>query len=392
MRMFVIRPKTGPRSRSVSFAQRRMTPQARRTQLAEVADLNQNDPEQLELQKWMDSHPEVQEPVGAKPVQMFGFRILRMTKAWADRLSVDMPGMDVAPDRPVSLIPPYDPDATVVSSPPSDLWYRQWVDFIVEGLSNRPGTGITVALLDTGVQADHVEFEGGRVTNACTFDPDVDAATPQRPSVDTAIRGHGTHVAGLICGRTVGIAPASRIVSGVVIPERQGLLSTTLLGAVWAAQQPEVQIAHLSFGRRGFDPYLRDAVQTLREVGLLVIAPIGNDGENMTCSPGNYPEVLSVGSLSEGFKPSSFSGNGRVVVDQHMISLPSTSAPGDRIYSCVPGGYQEKSGTSMAAPFCTGLACRLLENNPTMFVSDLSNEVIRLTKAWRFRQSPGPIS
>ena len=236
------------------------------------------------------------------------------------------------------------------------------------------GKGVTVVVLDTGIQADHPEI-AGRVSAAYTFDVDTWKTKPQQPSADT--EGHGTHVAGLIAGKSVGIAPEAKLINGVMIPGGIGKTSDFILAMEWAGSQPEVQVVNMSAGLPGFLPEMTTAVSGLLAVGVLPVVAIGNEGRNRTRSPGNYVEVMSVGASTRDKQVASFSGGGTVSADGHQYEVPDLVAPGKEIYSCkMGGGYEALSGTSMATPIVAGVAALLLERHPHITVTDLYEELL----------------
>ncbi len=231
--------------------------------------------------------------------------------------------------------------------------------------------------MDTGVQADHPEIQG-RVAQGVTFDVDRWTSLPEPSPRDT--QGHGTHVAGLICGRQVGVAPEATVVSGVMIPNGRGNLSDFVLALEWAANQPEVQIVNVSAGIPGYLDGMHAIVEELLLVGVLPVVAVGNEGRNQTRSPGNYTQVLSVGAVDRKKGVASFSGGGTIISpDRHQYSVPNLVGPGVDVYSCVmTGGYEAWDGTSMATPIVSGVAALLLERHAAsdMTVLDLREELL----------------
>lgn len=372
-----------------------MTLAARKAQVDEVADLNLSDSTQQEIRKWITAHPDVKEITTGRDEQVLGLHIVQMSSATAGQFDKDLPQAELIPDRPIDLIrPEKTAQGDVEGEDASESRHAtRWREFFTKGCESHAGKGVTVAVLDTGVQADHPEFGGKQVVGGFTFDLATGLAVAQTPCVDTDT--HGTHVAGLICGRTVGIAPEALVLSGVMIPGGRGSVAGFLIAMAWAAQKPEVQIVHLSAGLPGYVPEMRDAIDTLRACGVLVVAAIGNDGRNLTRSPGNFAEVLSVGSFGVNVngrpRQSPFSSTGQMVVESHSYSVPRAIAPGEDIWSCVPGGgYEAWSGTSMAAPQISGVAARLIERNPVVQLVDLFAQIDELQMRWFSEYGPPP--
>lgn len=412
MPLYIVRSKAGPPARGLSLAGRKLTADARKGQLQEVIAVNTSDPIHRSIRQWLRRNGEAQDAPPRRPLSrpadrakpsrpsrsnetardvspdsvrdILGLHLLDMSSEEASRLAADINDIEVIPDRPIELIRPT--KASGESVRPSDKTPRNqdWDWFgsnqSLQGLEQRTGAGVTVAVLDTGVDGTHPEL-ADRIAAAYTFDFPGQSVIPQTPSTDTD--SHGTHVAGLICGRTVGIAPGAAVVSGVMIPGGYGTVSNIAVALGWVAERLyDVRVINLSAGVPGYAPELRDAVQAVTAVGILTAAAIGNEGPNQTRSPGNFASVLSVGSF--GFdehgrlRASSFSGSGYMNVDHHQYAVPSVLAHGENARSCVPGGgYDSFSGTSMATGRVTGLAALLIEEDPFVDLLELKARIGR---------------
>ena len=233
---------------------------------------------------------------------------------------------------------------------------------------------MTVAVLDTGVDQSHPELNG-QVAGAYTFDVQAWQGIAMRPSTDTD--QHGTHVAGLVCGHRVGVAPRAKVLSGVMIPRGRGNISDFILAMEWVGRIETVQIINISAGIPGYLPEMREAVSGLLRLGVLPVIATGNEGRNRTRSPGNYAEPLSVGASTKASGVAGFSSGGTLIVDSHQYVVPDLVAPGENVYSCIPGGsYDAWDGTSMATPIVSGVAALVLEQNPEITVADLIEHVL----------------
>jgi subtilisin family serine protease len=121
---------------------------------------------------------------------------------------------------------------------------------------------------------------------------------------------------------------------------------------------------------------MRLMTSILRRVNTLAVIAVGNEGPNETRSPGNYPEVISVGACNAAGGIWTGSGSGRITFDGETIIVPKLVAPGEQVITCTQAGtYAPSSGTSMAAPIVTGLACLLLERWPDMTLAELEYEL-----------------
>jgi subtilisin family serine protease len=309
-------------------------------------------------------------------LDLLGVTIVDISEEEAQQLRQEFPNMLVIPNRPIELIRPKVP---LVASHKdeiniSDLWHLKAIGLEAARNNGFTGSGrkVTVAVLDTGIDETHPELNG-QVAGAFTFDAKGNPQ-PMNPSEDTD--GHGTHVAGLICGKKVGVAPETKVLNVVMIPKGSGTVADFLTAIAFAAMQPEVQIVNISAGIRGFTDEMNHAVEDLLAVGVLPVVAIGNEGRDKTRSPGNYIEVLSVGATNIDNKVAAFSSGGTMSVNSQQYKVPDVVAPGDKIYSSVMGGgYEDWSGSSMATPIVSGVAALILERHPNLSVTDLTEMI-----------------
>jgi subtilisin family serine protease len=235
------------------------------------------------------------------------------------------------------------------------------------------GTGVKVAVVDTGIDATHPDLTG-KVTAAQNF-------TTESDTVDR--NGHGTHVASTIAGTGAasggvnkGVAPGANLLSAKVCTEDGGCAESAIIaGMNWAAQQG-ADVVNMSLGGRdtsGVDP-LEQAVNTLTaSSGTLFVIAAGNDGgagESTLNSPGTADAALTVGAVDSGDNLAGFSSRGPRVGD--VALKPDITAPGVDITAArssasgLPGGsYTDLSGTSMATPHVAGAAAVLAQRRPT---------------------------
>lgn len=201
------------------------------------------------------------------------------------------------------------------------------------------GEGVTVYVLDTGVDATHPQFEGRASEAANTID-----------GIGGDCDGHGTVVAGIAVARDFGVAKDARVRSVKVLDcTGAGTLSSLLAGIDWVArnrQGPAVAVMSWSYGP---SDVLLAAVDGLVSGGTFVASSAGNTGGNdCDAAPRASPGVLVVANSTIDDQRASSSSTGGCV---------DLYAPGTGIISSFPGGGTASyTGTSMAAPHAAGVA------------------------------------
>jgi len=250
------------------------------------------------------------------------------------------------------------------------------------------GQGINIAVLDTGVYAEHPALEG-RVADFIVIDP-LGRRIKSDPAYDCG--AHGTHVCGTIAGgRTsqgvsIGVAPEANLyVAGVMIGD--ATLRTLLEGVSWAVEKG-VDIINMSLGFSYYEPLFDEVFKLLLELfGILPVVAIGNENHGSSCSPGNAASAFSVGAVEKikGGKceVAFFSGGVSLVFpgddDNVIVTKPDVVAPGAQVFSCIPPekrpdgvfDYTYMNGTSMATPHVAGAAALLMAAKPDTPVGDI---------------------
>lgn len=227
--------------------------------------------------------------------------------------------------------------------------------------------GVVIAVVDTGVDLSHPEFQGQLVTGYNVLEQNND------PQDDN---GHGTHVAGIIAARTnnvegiAGIDWHAKIMPvKTMAADGSGSVFDIADGIEWAVDHG-AQVINLSLGEYEDSPYLHDAIRYAHDKNVLVVAAMGNDGTNQPSYPAAYPEVLAVCATDEQGNRADFSNYG-----YHA----GISAPGVSIASTYPGHrYAALSGTSMAAPHISGVAALMRTINP-LLTADQVKEILERT-------------
>ncbi|MDX3355351.1 S8 family serine peptidase [Streptomyces sp. ME01-24h] len=262
------------------------------------------------------------------------------------------------------------------------------------------GQGVDVAVLDTGIDAEHPDF-AGRIAATQSFVPDQDV---------TDRNGHGTHVASTVAGTGAasggtekGVAPGASLHIGKVLDDfGSGQDSWILAGMEWAARDQHAKVVSMSLGGAptdGTDP-LSEAVNRLsEETGALFVIAAGNSGPApyTVGAPGAADAALTVGAVRGPGKGvdelAEFSSRGPRVGDNAV--KPDLTGPGVNVLAArsqyAPegeGAYQTMSGTSMATPHVAGAAALLAAKHPDWTGQQLKDALISTTASMIDRFSP----
>jgi hypothetical protein len=264
------------------------------------------------------------------------------------------------------------------------------------------GSGVSVAVLDTGVDATHPDL-AGKVVDEHNFTTEPNAS-------DNV--GHGTHVAATIAGvgeRYRGVAPGATLYNGKVCDADGCSESAILAGMQWAAADKHARIVNLSLGGSdtpGVDP-LEQAVGTLTaQYGTLFVIAAGNSGaagDATVGSPGSADAALTVGAVDKSDALAPFSSRGPRLGDKAV--KPDITAPGVNIVAAKASGavigdpvgdrYLRLSGTSMATPHVAGAAALLAHRNPQWTAADLKGHLMAsarpLTGQTGYQQGAGRV-
>ncbi|MFH8281385.1 S8 family peptidase [Streptomyces antibioticus] len=227
-----------------------------------------------------------------------------------------------------------------------------------DGFVVPPAARVGVAVLDTGIDANHPDL---RIAGSANF--------TGAPTADDFV-AHGTHVAGIVqaLNNTTGVestAPGTRLWNVKVINDDGSMATSDLIaGLNWVAQNARannIRVANLSLRAEADNPLLHEAVQVVTRSGVAVVVAAGNDGTTQLNYPAAYPEVISVAATTVFNQKADFSNYGAATVD--------LAAPGQGILSTFPShptskplNYGYEDGTSMAAPFVSGTAALCLSS------------------------------
>ena len=312
-----------------------------------------------------------------------------------------------------------------------DMWGLQRIRAI-EAWNRFPspftaGSGITVAVIDTGLDALHPDIVGGVRSNAgeiagnmvdddgngfvddvtgwdfTSFEGPCNPFAPKAPDADPFDdNGHGTHVSGTIAARAnngigiAGVAPGARIMPLKALGADGCGLTSELVAALVYAADNGADVANMSFGGPA-STAMEDALAYAHGLGVVLVTSAGNSHADtrspVRVLPADSIHAITVAASDEIDLPTSFSnfgekidvaapGGGDPVAPPdppgwNILSLLSSGAPpfspNDGLFHIViDGEYLRLGGTSMAAPHVAGLAAMVLAQNPT-----LTNEEVR---------------
>ena len=243
-----------------------MTQQCRTQQVEEVSKLWQEDPVYQEIKSWVAEAPaNTVRLVSKNPSysQITGTVVAEMSAGEAQRLERELPNAAVLPNQPIEIIQPRKVTASLKQDlTADDLWHLEAIGLHSKGQRKLTGAGkgITIGLLDTGVASTHSALPD-RVVAGYNLNVEEWEVENQNISLDTD--GHGTHVAGLICGSSTGVAPEAKVKSAAMLPNGHGTDANFILAIEWAAIQPDLPIVNISAGIRGYRPLMEEAIENL---------------------------------------------------------------------------------------------------------------------------------
>jgi subtilisin family serine protease len=220
------------------------------------------------------------------------------------------------------------------------------------------GEGVKVFILDTGIFMEHADFEGRAVfgRNFETIDPGI-----------TDYHGHGSHVAGIVGGKTFGVSKKVSLISAKCLSgDGAGWMSEVTRAMDWVlseyrADSNKKYIANLSVQSLQQGASLDRSISTAAQAGVIVVvaggnnSPIGRDA--CTSSPGKNPDAISVGATDVDDSYAEWSNYGRcITIIAPGRQITSVGGTGNNRPPTDPNGVRVMSGTSQASPFVVGAA------------------------------------
>src|SRR5689334_7197841 len=256
------------------------------------------------------------------------------------------------------------------------------------------GAGVTVAVVDTGVNAGHEdladavatnagEMGGGRETNG--IDDDGDGLVDDWRGYDfiygdnnpSDVKGHGSHVTGTIAARNAngigitGLAPDAKVLMLKALGDDGFGAWSVIADAFDFAGDQGIRVVNASLGGAGYVPVIDDVIA--QHPNTLYVVSAGNDGSNLDTST-YYPceaaeaNVVCVGASDNRDQPAIFTNYSPTAVD--------VFAPGVYVLSTTGSAYAYYNGTSMAAPHVSAEAALLLQRDPTLTAAQLKAAIV----------------
>jgi serine protease len=241
------------------------------------------------------------------------------------------------------------------------------------------GAGVTVAVIDSGVDAHHVDLDGQVLPGLDLVDPEGDG--------DTDLVGHGTTVSAIIAGKedsdgVVGIAPRAKILPVRVLDQDNRYDDAMIVakGVRWAVDHG-AKVINLSLGGSGSSAALAAALDYAFAMDVVVVACTGNASASPSAGvwyPAREPGVIAVAGLE---RDGDHLWSGSITGKETIVTAPATQLVGAR-----PAGYWKVQGTSFAAPMVSGTAALIRSRWPAMTAGEVVNRIIKTAKD---RGSPG---
>ncbi len=225
-----------------------------------------------------------------------------------------------------------------------------------EAWNNSTGKNVKIAVLDTGISNSHPDL---------TVSGGINLIGKSKNNKWNDDNGHGTHVSGIIAARNnnigvVGVAPDAQLYAVKVLDTYgSGYISDIIEGIDWAVQN-KMDVVSMSLGTRIYSQAFNDTTANAYKAGILLVAAAGNSGDgNLSTDdvlyPAKFDSVIAVSAIDYNNIAPVWSADGSEI---------ELVAPGADIYSAwLDGSYVNKSGTSMAAPFVSGVVALVKSKN-----------------------------
>lgn len=258
-------------------------------------------------------------------------------------------------------------DATFPDHFPNGIeWNLAMISANGKVASEYNGTGIKIAVLDTGIERHKdLNVKGG--VSFCEGDS----------AFDTDPHGHGTHCAGIVAGRRIGIAKEADLFS-IKVSDKNGASPVAVLAGMGWAFRNRMNVISISLAGPADSTYMiafANAVQALMSINCLVVASTGDGGGDVGF-PANTPGVIAVGGCDLSY--SILNGTRLGGKGNHLTVV----APGKNIKTTFHknDGYVDGfTGSSAAAPHVTGLVALIQEKFPGITALQIISRILAST-------------
>ncbi len=239
-----------------------------------------------------------------------------------------------------------------------DMWHLDMISAAAAYEQGVTGAGIRVGVVDSGI-APHADIASSLAEGWNYVDDCADTGDDY---------GHGTSVAGLIAGRNeegcIGVAPGVTLVPLKCFQQKSSKTSCIVNGIYGGVNDFGCSILNLSLGFSTDSAALREAVEYAAEMGVLVVASVGNGGTAAIYYPAAYDSVLGVGETNS---------DGTVSLRSNHNSSVYLIAPGENVKTLYyKGGYTEVTGTSFSVPLVAGTAAVLWSARPELSAGEIT--------------------
>lgn len=268
---------------------------------------------------------------------------------------------------------PNDSLYTLYNGPQNWNWHLELIQAEQAWNITRGSADIAVGIVDNAVWVNHPDL-----ANKIIAQRDVVYGTNNANPPTNGNKGdwsHGTHVAGLVgasSDNNIGISSIGFNVSIIAVKAANNStprsISSGYQGIQWAANNG-ADVINMSWGGTGYSQTNQNLINTVSNMGVVLVAAAGNDNISSPHYPSAYQNVISIASIDYNDQKSDFS-NFSTTVD--LSSPGGVAAPGpDGVLSAVwnetsLGNYEAYIGTSMASPVAAGLAALVLSVNPDL--------------------------
>ena len=235
------------------------------------------------------------------------------------------------------------------------------------------GAGVTVAVIDSGVDSKHVDLQGQVLPGLDLVDTKGDG--------DTDLVGHGTTVSALIAGKdddagVVGIAPKAKILPVRVLDQENRYDDALIVakGVRWAVDHG-ARVINLSLGGSGSSAALAAAIDYAFAKDVVVVACTGNASASSSTGvwyPAREPGVLAVAGME---RSGDVLWSGSITGAETVVTAPAT-----KLVGAGRGGYWNVQGTSFAAPMVSATAALIRSRWPTMPAGEVVNRIIKTAR------------